>query len=121
MHESIEKTWGWDDAFQYDYFYKNLSLAGWNIVCNKDERECGYYTINRADHIYLRMLLVKLTYQKSGIGYFVLSNIVDKSFEKHLPVRLRVMKANQVKSFYQKIGFTQYDEDESFYKMEISP
>ncbi len=118
MKPCIEATWGWDEEFQTNGFNKDLKPTDWKIIRNKDEEVGGYVLTENIDYLWLKMIIIRPEYQHKGIGRSVLSYIQNIAREKSLPLRLSVIKANPVKPFYLKLGFSQYDEDYAFYKMQ---
>lgn len=118
MKPSIEATWGWDEEFQSNGFNKNLKPTDWKIIKNDIEEIGGFVLSENNDHLWLEMIIIKPEYQHKGIGRSALVYMQSIAKEKSLPLRLSVIKANPVKPFYLKLGFTQYEEDYSFYKMQ---
>ncbi len=118
MKPCIEATWGWDEEFQFTGFNENLSPVSWAIINSKLGDIGGFVLKEKSDCLWLEMIIVKQEYQKSGVGKSVVKYMQDIAAEKCLPLRLSVIKANPVKPFYLKLGFNQYNEDESFYKLE---
>jgi ribosomal protein S18 acetylase RimI-like enzyme len=114
----IEATWGWDEEFQNNGFNKYLKPADWKIITVDNEKVGGFVLVKKHDHYWLEMLIIKSEYQKKGIGSMVVSYIQSIAVNKSLPLKLSVIKANPVKTFYMKLGFIQYDEDVSFYKLQ---
>jgi ribosomal protein S18 acetylase RimI-like enzyme len=121
MLSCIEATWGWDDEFQSNGFSNNLKPTDWKIIRNGNERIGGFVLKESSGHLWLEMIILKPSYQQKGVGRSVMSHIQGIAKEKSLPLRLSVIKANPVKPFYLKLGFCQYDEDDSFYKMQFGP
>lgn len=118
MKPCIEATWGWDEEFQSNGFDNNLKPIDWKIINEGIERIGGFVLREGNDHLRLKMIIIKPEYRRKGIGRRVLTYIQSVAKEKSLPLRLSVIKANPVSQFYLKLGFFQYDEDDSFYKMQ---
>jgi len=118
MKPCIEATWGWNEEFQNNGFDNNLKPTDWKIINDGIERIGGFVLKEGNDHLWLEMIIIKPEYRQKGIGRRVLTYIQSIAKEKSSPLRLSVIKANPVKPFYLKLGFCQYDEDDSFYKMQ---
>jgi len=118
MRSCIDATWGWNEEFQSNGFDNNLKPTDWKIIKNDIERIGGFVLKEGNDHLWLEMIIIKPGYQQEGIGRRILTYIQSIAKEKSLPLRLSIIKANPVRPFYLKLGFSQYDEDDSFYKMQ---
>lgn len=118
MKPCIKATWGWNEEFQSNGFDNNLKPTDWKIIKNGLERIGGFVLKESTDHLWLEMIIIKPEYQQKGVGRRVLTYIQSIAKEKSLPLRLSIIKANLVRPFYLKLGFCQYDEDDSFYKMQ---
>ena len=118
MRSCIEATWGWDEEFQVAGFSNNLMPESWKIISNNFGDIGGFVLNEKDDHLWLEMIIVEPDYQKNGVGQRTMVFIQNLAAKKFLPLRLSVIKANPVKPFYVNLGFIQYSEDESFYKLE---
>ena len=118
MRPCIDATWGWDEKFQTNGFKKNLKPTDWIIIKINNENIGGFVLLEKHDHLWLKMIIIKPEFQRKGIGGKVVSYIQSIAKESSLPLRLNVIKENPVKPFYLKYGFTQYGEDASFYKLQ---
>ena len=56
-------------------------------------------------HLYVRLLCLLASVQRTGIGSFVMRRVLATAASRSLPVRLRVVASNPAKTFYEKIGF----------------
>ena len=117
MRTCIEKTWGWDEKFQYEGFSNNLSPEHFEIVVLHGKSIGGFCLKEKIDHLWLEMILIDPLYQGKGLGKALLQSIIRTSLSKGIPLKLSVIKANPVKQFYEKLGFEQYDENDSFYML----
>ncbi len=118
MRSCIEATWGWDEKFQSSGFNGNLKATDWKIISINGVDVGGFVLVERYDHLWLEMILIKPEYQHKGIGRKVVSYIQSIAESKSLPLRLSVIRNNPVKPFYLKLGFSQYAEDVAFYKLQ---
>lgn len=118
MKPAIDATWGWDEEFQLRGFDKSLSPEYWEIISSGSGDIGGFVLKHRWDHLWLEMIIIEPSFQKNGVGRVALTHMQSRATEKRLPLRLSVIKANPVMPFYEKLGFSQYDEDEAFYDLE---
>ena len=68
--------------------------------------------------LWVRMLFVLAEYQRRGVGRLLLNQAQRQADETGLPVRLRVMKVNPARTFYEQNGFQVYKEADEFFYME---
>lgn len=57
-------------------------------------------------------------FRGQGIGTQLLRDLLDKSAEQGLPVRLQVLKSNRAQNLYQRLGFVETGDDGMYYQME---
>jgi ribosomal protein S18 acetylase RimI-like enzyme len=117
LRSAIEKTWGWDEAFQFNEFNKHLSPDKFEIIYIADSNIGGYCLFEKDDHLWLEMLLIHPDYQHKGIGKSIMKEIQKQSATKNKPLKLSVIKTNPVRLFYEKLDFGVYDVDKAFYQM----
>ena len=58
-------------------------------------------------------------FQGKGIGQKIITSIIEKAFEKRLPVILSVLKGNKAKKLYESIGFKVIEENDHSFVMKI--
>jgi len=105
LKPSVDRQWGWDEAFQLSNFQKHLPHSLFSIVENRDSPVASYATEIKEKCIYLHMLLVVSEHQSHGVGTHVMSLIKARASEISLPIELSVIPANQVAEFYENNGF----------------
>jgi len=118
MKPHIEKTWGWNEEYQNDVFSTNLHPSKFIIISNIGVNVGAYLVDIDDDKLWLEMLLVKPEKQNKGIGSSIISRLKEQSVQMKLPLKLSVIKSNPVLPFYSELGFSVYDEDSDFFKME---
>ncbi len=117
MRTYIEKTWGWDEAFQKHEFKTNLHPTRFKIVIVRGN-DVGAYLISEApDHYWLKMLIITPEMQKHGLGTEIVRKLQAESERSGKQLKLSVLRVNPAKELYSRLGFQIYDEDESSYKM----
>ena len=68
MKEYVDKTWGWDDAFQESVFRKNYVPVEIQVIAFA-ERDMGMLSLEeRVEDVFLRAIEIHPDYQGQGIG-----------------------------------------------------
>lgn len=105
LKEYVEQIWGWDEAWQRDYFFKTLNLADSRLILLGEER-IGRLTVEeKPDHIFLAYIALLPAHQGKGIGTEVIRSVMAEAKEKGKPVILSVLKPNPAKALYERLGF----------------
>jgi len=117
MKDYVDKTWGWEDAFQESVFRKNY-VPGKIQVLTFDGVDMGMLIIEeRPDDIFLRAIEVHPAYQGKGIATQIINQIIADGIQKRKPVRLQVLKVNPAKRLYERLGFSVAEETPTHYIM----
>jgi|TARA_R100001369_G_C3300607_1_gene165627 ribosomal protein S18 acetylase RimI-like enzyme len=130
MQSYITRTWGWNELFQEHSFYANLPPSSFIIASTATQTletvdpeqpagvDIGGYCLKqKADHLYLEMLLVDPAWQRQGYGSTIMTEVLKQADSVDLPVRLSVLKINPAFRFYHRLGFVIETEDEIRYRM----
>jgi GNAT superfamily N-acetyltransferase len=117
MKEYVDRTWGWDDAFQESMYRRNYVPAEIQIVLY-DDKDIGMLSVEEGeDDIFLRIIEIHPEYQGKGIGTVIINKIIADGAQKMKPVRLRVLKVNPAKRLYDRLGFSTVEETSTHYIM----
>jgi GNAT superfamily N-acetyltransferase len=120
MKEYVDKTWGWDDAFQESIFKKNHVPADIQVI-TLDGEDIGVISIDhKMDEIFLRIIEIHPNYQRQGLGTAIIQTIIDDATRQMKPVALRVLKVNPAKRLYQRLGFRIVEETPTHYILRTS-
>jgi len=106
MREVIEKTWGWDEAWQRTNFDRRVAeYRVW--IIEEDGRRAGSPWLEwQPDSLYVHELQVLPECQNRGIGTAVIRNVIDQAAGRGLPVTLSVVPANaRAQRLYARLGF----------------
>lgn len=118
MQGFISETWGWDELLQEHSFYENLPAKSFAIA-TLEQRDVGALNLReKADHLWLEMVLVLPDYQGQGIGRLMLEYAQKQARKAQKPLRLSVLKLNPAYDFYHHMGFEQSAIDQWSYKMQ---
>ena len=117
----ILARWSWDEHFQLDVHRKRWSERPWSII-ESDEKAIGTVSIWQSeDHIRFGEFYLLPSHQRKGIGSFLLGQVVDRSDEISLPIRLEYLRWNPVGSLYLRHDFKVVSENETHYFLEREP
>lgn len=113
MRPYVELTHEWDSAKFREVFDPSLIS-----IIQVNGEDAGMLKVSqRIDCFYLGDIQIRPEYQGRGIGgYWVVKTIQDAQ-RAELPVRLRVLKGNPAKSFYERLGFAVEEELENCFQM----
>jgi ribosomal protein S18 acetylase RimI-like enzyme len=116
----IAETWGWEEQYQRQYHTKDFHPSAIQIVTLED-KDVGWVVVTRSDdQIQISELYILPEYQRRRIGSHLVSKLLEEAREKHIPVKLGVLKVNPARHFYEKLGFGVVGETETHYQMEVS-
>ncbi len=102
----IEPIWGWDEAWQRDYFYGTFNLEDSYLIALTG-KPIGRLTVTEeSEHIFLAYIALLTAYQNRGIGSEVIRRVMEKARSKGKPLVLTVLRSNPVKALYERLGFT---------------
>ena len=98
----------WDEGMQDGFFAENWGEGPMEIVLFGGER-CGYLGVDhKADHVYVREIVILPAYQGKGIGTRILQGLQVAAAVRGIPVRLQVLIANdRARRLYERVGFVQ--------------
>jgi ribosomal protein S18 acetylase RimI-like enzyme len=120
LGEYIEKTWGWDEAYQRDFHVRDYQPATTEIICWQGS-DVGWLEVDRgSDNIRVTEIYVLPEYQSRGVGSAVIGQIIREATVTQLPVTLEVLKVNpRAQALYEKLGFVVTGETETHNLMEL--
>jgi N-acetylglutamate synthase-like GNAT family acetyltransferase len=79
MRLYIERTWGWDEAWQSQYFQEHFDPSKLEIV-EANGVAIGYLSVEqREDLIFLRQIEIAPAYQSRGIGTKLIQPLLDEA------------------------------------------
>jgi ribosomal protein S18 acetylase RimI-like enzyme len=106
MKEYVAAIWGWDEAWQQNYFRETLPNKPWQVIV-VDNVDVGAFVVEeRPEEIYIANLYILPNFQKQGIGSEVVRRIQKRSNELGVPVALDVLRSNpNARRLYERLGF----------------
>ena len=116
----------------------HINAAGgpWNEECRREETtalsqdpdasvivvgtvDAGILLVDRSpNEMHLRILYLFPSFQGLGLGSSLVSSLQREAAERQVPLRLKVLKVNPAKGFYERLGFRIEEETEHFYCMQ---
>lgn len=119
MREFVTKTWGvWDEARIRQDAYEDSCSACTKIVQVADT-PAGVFVVERyPTHIQLEQIYLLAEYQRMGIGTALIKGLMTEAAQLKIPVRLRVLKVNPARCFYERLGFSVVKSTSAFCLME---
>ena len=121
MRPVVEKTWGWDEAYQQTHFKQYFTLID-TFVITVAEADIGKLQVEKnRDTIFLTSIQILPEYQRNGIGTAIIQTLMDAAKTYRLEITLQVLKANSAaRRLYEKLGFITYGETVMHYLMRFS-
>lgn len=124
MREPIQKTWGWDEAWQRADFSRRFEQGAVSII-EVDGRPAGSLWLeSRPDSIYISNFQVLPELQRRGVGTAVLHEVIAQATASGVAVELSVLQVNpDAQRLYERLGFAVTGHDGPFVRMrrETSP
>ena len=121
MRPVVEKTWGWDEAYQQTHFKQHFTLID-AFVITVAEADIGKLQVEKnRDTIFLASIQILPEYQRNGIGTAIIQTLMDAAKTYRLEITLQVLKANSAaRRLYEKLGFITYGETVMHYLMRFT-
>lgn len=114
----VDKILGWDEIEQREIHKKSFTPAETTIICYNNT-PIGYCELEETeDNFFLKNILLRKKYQKTGIGSFVLGELIENAEAKQKSITLQVFKTNtKAQKLYHKLGFKIYGTEEHHFRM----
>jgi len=118
----VVATFGsWDEAAQRERFFSALKLALHQVVEQCGERIGCLNVERREDSFKLNRIFLLPSHQGRGIGEQLMRQLMREADAARLPIRLRVLRVNPARRFYERLGFIVTGEIETHFLMERAP
>jgi GNAT superfamily N-acetyltransferase len=121
MREFIVATWGaWNEERVLRESLQDSTSRNAKVI-QYNGQDIGVLLVNEEpSHFQLQQVYLLPPFQRKGIGTQLVSSLVKNASAVGKPLRLRVLKVNSAKQFYEKLSFVVTGEDDEFFKMEIA-
>jgi len=120
MRSYVDKTWGWDEAWQSQSFQERFNPTTREII-EFDGVPIGYIAVERRKEvIFLSSIEIAPDYQNRGIGTMLIQALLDEGRSRGVSVELYVLKVNPARRLYERLGFTIIRETETHHIMRFT-
>jgi len=110
MKSLIGDLWGWDEE-RYRQGVSDDLAVGRSSILVVARRNVGWACLNEEpDRLNLRHLYISRNVQSQGIGKRYVSGLQAEARANGKSVRLRVLRNNPARKFYETLGFSAGDE-----------
>jgi ribosomal protein S18 acetylase RimI-like enzyme len=118
MREYIDRTWGWDDAWQREHFAAVFDARTLSIIVVEDE-DAGVLEVYRnPDALYLANIQILPRFQSRGVGADIIRGLMERARELGVPMTLQVLKVNpDARRLYERLGFVTTGDTATHWKM----
>jgi len=121
MQHYVTQTWGWDEAWQRQYFQQHFNQAECQIIIFEGKEVGAFSVRKRETEVFLNFIEVLPEYQNRGIGTAVIRSLIEGAHHSGWPVGLQVLKVNPARSLYERLGFLTTGETATHYLMRAIP
>jgi len=114
IKDYIERTWGWDDQEQEDYFNQHFQPHKIDIIFENNQK-IGMIEIEEkeSDMLILNIQILP-EFQNKRIGTILIKNVIGKAKFKKKELKLQVLKVNKkALKLYKNLGFIEIGETEN--------
>jgi ribosomal protein S18 acetylase RimI-like enzyme len=113
----VDRTWGWDEAWQSQYFQEHFEPTVREIV-EADGVAVGSIAVERRKGlIFLVAIEIAPNYQNRGIGTSLIRALLKEAESQGVPVELSVLKVNPARRLYAQLGSAVIRETDMHYIM----
>lgn len=122
MRDAIDRTWGWDEAWQRGDFERRFDDYDVSIV-EAEGRDAGALWIESSPRmIYIADFQVLPELQGRGIGTAVLQGLIARAANVNVPLELAVLQVNpRARRLYERLGFRATEEGDPLTRMRHHP
>ena len=102
----IARIWGWDERWQRANFLEEMATACTWVV-EIDSGMAGYLQFeDEAARMYVRNIALLPSFQRLGIGTWLVEELQAKAAARGVPIELSVFRTNvMARRFYERLGF----------------
>jgi ribosomal protein S18 acetylase RimI-like enzyme len=106
MRESVESTWGWDEAWQWRDFERRFEMCQTFVIESESRPVGGLLLEPRPGSVDIVELQVLPGYQRMGIGTEIIKRLLEQAVRDGLDVTLSVVGVNtRARRLYERLGF----------------
>ena len=121
MKESVARTWGWDEAWQQNYFREKFDPAKREVLQWQGQDVGTLAVREEEDELYVALISILPDFQGRGWGTAVLQNLIRHAQQTGKLFTLHVLKTNsEAQKLYKRLGLQVVAEEEYKYKMQLA-
>jgi ribosomal protein S18 acetylase RimI-like enzyme len=122
FREAVERQFGWDQAWQDDYFERTFDPAKSQIV-QVAGQDAGVIGVERRPgELFLADIELAPQYQGRGLGTALIRDLQRQAAADALPITLQVLLENhRARSLYERLGFITTGRSATHYLMRWDP
>src|SRR6202008_2872860 len=100
MHDYVDATWGWDEAWQRDFFARTYA-PGRHALIVRDEALIGRICLTRHwRRLFLRDIELVIAERNRGLGTAIIRAVLELGASERRAVELVVLKCNPAQRPY---------------------
>ncbi len=117
----IEIIYGWDINIQRELTKKELEKHKDDMrIMIHDNKDIGVTTFYEENNEYVvGLIMVHPDCQNLGIGSRIIKEYIDKAKADKKRIHIKTYKLNPAKHLYERLGFKQYNEDDTHIYLDI--
>jgi GNAT superfamily N-acetyltransferase len=101
----VDATWGWDEAWQADYFHVHFDPVHCQII-QAEGIDVGRLSVEtRPDSVFMASIAILPAYQRAGIATVIIRQVLGQAACRGLPVMLQMLNVNPARHLYERRGF----------------
>ena len=121
MKESVARTWGWDEAWQQNYFREKFDPAKREVLQWQDQDVGTLSVREEEDELYVALISILPEFQGRGWGTAVLQNLIHRAQQTGKTFTLHVLKTNpEAQKLYERLGLQITAEEDYKFKMQLA-
>ena len=108
MHDYVDATWGWDEAWQRHHFASDYAPARNALIIRDDDEALPIGRVSLTLHwrrFFLRDLELVAAERNRGLGTAILQAVLHLARQDECHVDLLVLKCNPAQRLYARLGF----------------
>lgn len=121
MKDSVSLTWGWDEAWQQNYFRAKFDPARRQILLWRGKPVGTISVQEEEEELYLALIEILPEFQGRGLGTAVIQNLIHQAQQTGKTFTLHVLKTNpDAQKLYKRLGLKVIAEEEFKLKMQLA-
>lgn len=121
MKESVSRMWGWDEAWQQNYFREKFDPSKREVL-QWQGQDIGTISVREGeDELYLALIAILPQFQGRGWGTAVVQELIHQAQQADKTFTLHVLKTNPTaQKLYERLGLQIVAEEEFKFKMQLA-